>query len=65
MAIIWVNATAMGAQRLSGAQRYDVRRGAAQSGDITIAIDNTKVTNKGQIRQAVLQILDTIGDQVK
>ena len=65
MAQIVANATKMGAPRANGAQPYQVARGSGVSGAVTVAFDNTQITTRGQVLDAVRLMLPTFGDQLK
>lgn len=64
MAVIFVNATVIGAPRANG-NRITINRGGADGGDITIRVDTSKFTTKGAIRAAVMDMLQTVTDTVK
>lgn len=65
MAIIWVNVTSIGGRTNGGKQASVASRGSAQSGSLTLAIDNAVVTTKDQVHALINQALTALGDQLK
>lgn len=65
MAIIWVNISLLGSKKPGGQQASVASRGSAQSGALTLAIDNTLVTTRDQVRTLVAQALTVLTDQLK
>ena len=65
MAIVWVNVT-LGSPRTSGERNVIVSRGGTQTGDVTVAIDNTRVKSKGDLLAACKAAADhLVSDTLK
>jgi hypothetical protein len=62
MAIVTVNGSTVGAVGVGGKQAIVSTRGSGQSGAVTLQIDTTKVTSRGQVRQIVADMLSTLID---
>ena len=62
MAVVTVNGSTVGAVGVGGKQAVISTRGSGQSGAVTIQIDTTKVTSRGQVRQLVNELLATLID---
>ena len=62
MAIVTVNGSTVGGVGPGGKQATIPSRGSGQSGAVTIQIDTTKVTSRGQVRQIINDLLPTLID---
>jgi hypothetical protein len=62
MAIVTVNGSTVGAVGVGGKQVVIPSRGSGQSGAVTLQIDTTKVTSRGQVRQIINDMLPTLID---